>query len=352
MARQANQASGLPCRVWHFCTTPSQAREQVWARPDHSIPRFTHEVTRLWVPTRIYPPQNINSQNWSKSSGVESRNVKGKKTTRDFVKKHTVCGTSTATLQSQCLADECWLAKQAHRAAQTFGREVQVEIARLKRSGGATGTSTDDELIELRRTATGRCLQRRLLQAEAKEKATKLKCSAQQITKAKFDRDIWTARISVNPAKMLKDIMEISARTRAFQEHLTLNGRQSKQYQRDKGELGPGELLIVQDFAARLDQHHTSKTFMSEKLRNETIPDHVFTVYRRGRNGDLEALYTHTLCDSHVREAGGVYIYQTLRLLLEQRIITDEIKRITFWSDGCSRHYKVRAQCDAACGCR
>ena len=48
----------------------------------------------------------------------------------------------------------------------------------------------------------------------------------------------------------------------------------------------------------------------------------------------------HALTESYVREAGGVYVYQTLRMLVDLGIIPAGTVDLIVFSDGCSRHYK------------
>ena len=163
-----------------------------------------------------------------------------------------------------------------------------------------------------------------------------------EITERDDEKNQWHAAFRANPRGMSKTWNKLLTEVNKYLDHKDLNASQRKQYHKDKQTLKQGECMVVMDFSSKVSPHNKNYTTMNEELRKDKLPNHVVTVYRVNDAGQKEVQYVHFLSEAWVKEAGGVYVYQCMRLLVKYEIIAPTTRYIKVWVDGCAKHYKVR----------
>ena len=250
-----------------------------------------------------------------------------------FDKQHCGCENRELCLQGKCELDEF-----VNAEVKLFDAEVTAHRRRTgSRPGSRASTSGRAARIARERIAAAIKAVLAVRAGSCKREGEALLQSGKSMDEVK--RESLKIIIRKNPkAQQLKRKRVLDA-MKTYLAHKALNTRQRRSFQDCKRTLGANQVLVVVDFAARFQETYWQGTFMADMLDGVTIPDHVVTLYRRV--GDkVEAMYVHMLSESYVREAGGVYVYQTLKLLVDKGLIPADTKQIVLWSDGCSRHYK------------
>ena len=254
---------------------------------------------------------------------------KGKRDLDKLKAQHTGCADLNECMQGACDLAAFVTAQVADMAAQ-----VKKEFATLASDGDthadrkAKREQAKDTVVELRAQA-----------AQKSKMEARLLLQQHKMSEDEFKQRLNEILIRGDPNKQAESRAKVAAEVTAYVAHKALNRTQRNKFKWWFRNLRASQILIIIDFAARFQESYWGGTIMSDVLDGDTIPDHVMVVYRRV--GDkVEALYVHVLTESYVREAGGVYVYQTLRMLVDLGIIPSDTRDLIVFSDGCSRHYK------------